>query len=202
MKRTFLLVGFLLSWNSWGQTYVVSPKQSLVTWLGTKTAGKHSGTIGLRSGKVIFEKEVLKSGTLQIDMQTIQTTDLEGKSKKNLDNHLNSADFFDVNQHKTASFVFQKSESVPERGPKGFPQFRISGNLTIKGITRPAGLLVEVQKGDKDQVTASGKMTFDRTDYGIQYKSGRFFPKLKDKIIHDDVSLSFKVVALKASSSQ
>ncbi|HUH25730.1 MAG TPA: YceI family protein, partial [Flavobacterium sp.] len=46
------------------------------------------------------------------------------------DNHLKSADFFDVEQFPSLSF---KSTSIKENGKK----LEISGDLTIKGITKP-----------------------------------------------------------------
>jgi hypothetical protein len=38
-----------------------------------------------------------------------------------------------------------------------------------------------------------GKLTFDRTKFGITYKSGNFFVDLGDKVINDEIEVSFKI---------
>jgi len=50
------------------------------------------------------------------------------------DEHLKSADFLDVANHPTISFRGSKVEQV------GASQYKVSGDLTIRGITRPVTL--------------------------------------------------------------
>ena len=46
----------------------------------------------------------------------------------------------------------------------------------------------------QNQGVYTGTLTFDRTKFGMIYKSGNFFKDIGDKAIHDEVVLNFKVV--------
>jgi polyisoprenoid-binding protein YceI len=88
--------------------------------------GKLSGTVELN------EKEPKKSKVeATIDTATINTRDAKR------DEHLRSADFFDVEKFPQMTF---KSTEVKQAG-KG--KFKVAGNLTLRGVTRPVVLDVE-----------------------------------------------------------
>lgn len=53
------------------------------------------------------------------------------------DGHLRSADFFDVDNHPTITF---ESTAVE---PRGGSDYAVTGDLTIRGVTRPATFAVE-----------------------------------------------------------
>jgi polyisoprenoid-binding protein YceI len=123
------------------------------------------------------EKDVTK-GTVNatIDLTGIST----GEQAR--DNHLKTDTFFDVTKYTTATFV---STSVA----KGGSGLQISGNLTIKGITKPVVLDVS---GPTKPVTGMDKKThvgysattiIHRLDYGL----GTTFP---DAVLGNDVKLT------------
>ena len=62
-------------------------------------------------------------------MTTINTTDLEGKGKTNLDGHLKSDDFFGTEKFPTATLV------IKSIGEKSANVYSVTGDLTIKGKT-------------------------------------------------------------------
>jgi polyisoprenoid-binding protein YceI len=68
------------------------------------------------------------------------------------------------------------------------------GDLTIKGITKPIEFDATV-KVDGGKLTAVGAMTIDRSLYDVKYNSGSFFSGLGDKMIYDDFTLGFVLVA-------
>ena len=70
----------------------------------------------------------------------------------------------------------------------------IEGNLTIKGITQPAGFDVAVNVNG-DQLTATGKLVIDRTKYEMKFRSGNFFKDLGDNLIYNDFELNVSVTA-------
>ena len=73
----------------------------------------------------------------------------------------------------------------------------IAGDMTIKGITQRISFPAKV--GVKDGVAAaSGKVTIDRTKFGLRYGSKTFFDSIGDKAIYDTFDLSFNVIAKKA----
>lgn len=152
----------------------VNELESTVNWKGYKVLGEHEGTINVKKGTLFFDGPKLVNGTIEIDMTSINTTDLEGEMKGNLDGHLKSDDFFGTANHGTATLVIKSVEKGKDAATKA------SGELTIKGITHP--ITLEIEMGD-DMFTASMKV--DRTKYGIKYKSASFIDGLKDKAIKD-----------------
>jgi polyisoprenoid-binding protein YceI len=95
---------------------------------------------------------------------TIQATSIDTGSA-NRDNHLRTADFFDVAQFPTISF---KSTSVTA---KSKTDFAVTGDLTMHGVTKSVTLPVsflgfaKTAKGDKAGFEI--ETTVNRKDYGI-----------------------------------
>ncbi len=165
------------------QTKKVDASKSTINWVGKKVTGKHEGTINLKDGALVFKGKKLKGGTFTVDMTTINTTDLTGKSKDNLDGHLKADDFFGTEKFPTAALVFKTI------GAKAKNVYSITADLTIKGITKPVTFDIAVNGN-----TATTNLKIDRTKYGIQYGSGSIFDNLGDKAIADEFELA---VALK-----
>ena len=63
---------------------VVNQTSSTVKWTGSKPAGKHSGTIDISRGKLVFDHGKLVGGEIIIDMNSIKNTDIEGRRKERL----------------------------------------------------------------------------------------------------------------------
>lgn len=162
----------------------VDTEQSTVKWVGKKVTGQHEGTIKLESGSLQFDGKTLTGGNFVIDMTSITVTDLEGKGKANLEGHLKSDDFFGVEKHNKATFTVTKVNKLDDKN------HAISGNLTIKGITKPINFTMAVESN-----SATAKVIVDRSKFDVRYGSPSFFNDLKDKAIYDDfelfVTLSF-----------
>jgi len=95
---------------------------------------------------------------------TIQATSIDtGNAKR--DDHLRSADFFDVANHPTLTF---KSTSV---SAKSKTEFDVTGDLTIRGVTKRVTLPVsfggfqKTSRGEKAGFEV--ETTLNRKDYGI-----------------------------------
>jgi polyisoprenoid-binding protein YceI len=153
-------------------------KNSKIVWKGYKVAGSHEGTIDLTSGHLSFDGDKLVGGEFVMDMTSVACTDLSGDYKGKLEGHLKSSDFFDVAKHPTAALEITKAKNV------GKNAYKLKGNLTIKGITKPVKFQASVY-GKK--ATASIKV--DRTDFNVKYGSGNFFSGLKDNMIYDEFDL-------------
>lgn len=153
---------------------------SKITWTGHKVTGQHDGVIQLEKGTLMFnDKQQLTGGTFTMDMSTLTVTDLEGDSKGKLEGHLKSEDFFGTEKHTKSTFVITKVE-----GKDG--KYKVTGDLTIKGITNPTTFDMMV----KDNNTATANLKIDRTKYDIKYGSASFFDGLKDKAIYDEFDLN------------
>ena len=86
------------------------------------------------------------------------------------DNHLNSADFFDVNNYKELSFNGSELTKVEK------DKYQLKGNLTIKGITKPVVFDVEFGGINKDPwgnekagFSLDGKI--NRKDWGLSWNA-------------------------------
>lgn len=153
-------------------------ENSKVVWKGYKVTGSHEGTILLKSGSLSFQENVLIGGEFEIDMTSINTTDLTGEYKGKLEGHLKSDDFFGVENFPSAKLVFTNV------APKGKNSYNVTGDLTIKGKTNPVTFEISIY-GNK----ATASLKIDRTKYDIKYGSSSFFDDLKDKAIYDEFDL-------------
>jgi len=172
-------------------TYNAEPESSLIFWRANKIVGGHEGTINVSEGYANLEGDQLVGGTFKFDINTINPTDIpaDDENHAKLVGHLKNPDFFDVENHDSATFEITNVEGN-----------NISGNLTLKGIKKNVTFPVNVNvKGNELNIT-SEKFTIDRTEWGIEYNSGKVMDaaKLGDYLIKDDVELQVKVKATKA----
>lgn len=161
-----------------GEKKTVNTETSKVAWKAYKVTGSHTGTITLKSGALEFDGDKLTGGEFVVDMTTINTTDLEGEYKGKLDGHLHSDDFFSTATNPTSSIVFTSVEA------SGKNSYNVTGDLTIKGITKPVSFDISVY-GSK----ATATLKVDRAKYNVKYGSGSFFDNLGDKTIYDEFDL-------------
>ena len=155
---------------------------SVILWKGFKPTGSHEGTILLKPSSMQVKRGELKGGKFVIDMSTIK----ESKDSKRLERHLSSEDFFDIKIYPTATFVITKVE-------KQEGKLAITGNLTIKDVTKSVTFPASFKKVEGKFVFKSETFKINRADYNIKYKSKSFFSNLKDKFINDMMELSFEV---------
>ena len=94
------------------------------------------------------------------------------------DAHLRSADFLDVAHHSTITFTGDQIDVLGEN------EATVSGDLTIRGITRSVALRVRylgqwqtpwwedgVDKGPKTRAGFTATTTIDRHDYGVSWNA-------------------------------
>ncbi len=172
------------------QYFPIAKQKSSVKWYGSKgikALGSHTGTVAIETAKVdINKKGEIKKAEIEIDLSQMTSDDLEGALAQKLLGHLQSKDFFDIKNHKIAKF---KSKSVKKINDK---QYEFQGDLTIKDISKPISFVGTYTNNDKHKLI--GEFKFDRTDYKIRYGSGQFFTNLGDKLIHDEVLVSFDLI--------
>ncbi|MCX2586385.1 MULTISPECIES: YceI family protein [unclassified Pedobacter] len=167
--------------------YTVDPAKSTITWVGKKVTGSHNGTIALQSGTLNVDGKKVTGGTFTIDMNSIK--DADGSAK--LEGHLKADDFFGTAKFPTSTFVITK---VAGSGAA----LTVTGNLTIKGITKPVTFPATVAVNADGTVSAlAGKILVDRTKYDIRYGSKSFFDSIGDKAIDDNFEIGVKLVAKK-----
>lgn len=172
-------------------TYNVDVTSSNIIWNGYKVTGQHSGTVKVKNGNLLFNNNQLSGGSFEVDMNSITCTDLEGEYAGKLVGHLKSDDFFGVAKYPTAKFVIARAIPQDTKG-----NYKIVGNLTIKQTTKEVKFLANLTENN-GKVTATGKITVDRSEYDVRFGSGAFFDNLGDKTIYDEFDLNVTLVAKK-----
>lgn len=184
----FALAALTFAFTGPVETVGVDLSNSVVTWKGYKVLGSHTGTINLKTGNLQMQDGALVGGSFDIDMTSINCTDLTGEYKGKLEGHLKSDDFFGVANFPTATF---KITDVVSRGTDG--AYKITGNLTIKETTKPVRFNVQIAE-ENGQRVATGAVQIDRSDFDVRYGSGSFFDNLGDNTIYDEFDLDIRLV--------
>jgi polyisoprenoid-binding protein YceI len=124
-----------------------------------------------------------------IDATTIHTREADR------DAHLKSADFLDVEKYPTITF---KSTAVESSGED---QLKVTGDLTIHGVTRPVVLKVEGPTAEsKDpwgntRVGASAATKIKRSDFGLTWNT---VLEAGGVLVGDDLKIELEVSLIKA----
>ncbi len=122
------------------------------------------GTFGDVRGTVIYDpKEPAKSSV----QATVAVASIDTREPKR-DAHLKSADFFDAENHPTMTFRSTKVE------PAGSGMLKVTGDLTIRGVTKPVVFEVEgpmpaVNTGRAIKSGATGTAKIKRSDFGLTW---------------------------------
>ncbi len=177
--------------------YNVNTEASQLTWKGSKITGaSHEGTLKLSSGTLKAEGGNLVGGNFTIDMTSIDNTDLKGTDGyEKLLGHLKSDDFFSVETYPTATFEIT---GVTAKAGEAGATHEISGNLTIKGITKNLTFPATVNTNG-DDLEAKAEFFFDRSLYDVKFGSTSFFEDLGDKAINNEISIKVDLKASKAA---
>lgn len=167
-----------------GTTLAVDTEASEVVWTGRKVSGQHHGTVDIKSGSLTVNNGQITGGNFVIDLTTITDQDLEGEYKGKLEGHLKSADFFDVENHPEATFEITGVEQGAEGG-----LVKVSGNLTLRSISKNITFDANVQEATDTSVKATADFNIAREDWGITY-SGK-----ADDLISKEINLKVTLVA-------
>ena len=169
--------------------FKIVAEQSNIDWVGRKITGAHTGTIAIKEGMIVLNEGKLADGTFVADTTSIKILDVtDPVTNRQFAGHLASEDFFASEQYPEALFVITSVE------PGDNNEYHINGDLTIKGITNPVVFEATLNTSG-DILTASGKITVDRTRYGMKFRSGNFFKDLGDTLIYNDFNLNVSITA-------
>ena len=155
-----------------GDSLKIDLNNSVVNWVGTKQTGKHEGTFKIADGVFTLERGNLKGGTFTIDVASLNVTDLTGDEKGQLEGHLKSGDFFETENFPTAKFEI--TSIAPYDAATATSKLEgathvISGNLTLKGVTKNISFPAKVSMQD-GTLSAQADFNIDRTEWEMNYK--------------------------------
>lgn len=156
-------------------TYKIDAKHTdvVASWshFGFSNPIAHFGSV---DGQIIYDAANVRASMVEV---TIPLSGLNSHVA-DFDAHLRSADFFDAEKFPTITF---KSVSVKAAG-KG--KLKVTGDLTIKGVTKPAVLDVTINKvgvqpmAKREAAGFSATTTVKRTDFGL----GLYAPNVSDQV--------------------
>jgi len=168
--------------------YTIDAATSVLNWaanvVGPAPYG-HSGTISFNSGEFTVQGGVLKAGSFEVNMTSINPTDeayqpegSKGGTKSQLIGHLSTPDFFDSANHPTAKLSIT-----------GGSGNTATGDLTIRGNTNAETITdIVITENPDGTVKATGKLVFDRQKYNVAWKH-----YLKDAILSDNIELTVEL---------
>ena len=180
-----LILTFAVTTAQEGTNFIAEAASSTINWKGYKPTGSHHGTIALQSGDLAVQGENI-TGSFTVDMTTIKDADGSGR----LEGHLKSADFFDIEVFATSKFKITSTETKEGK-------LYVSGNLTIKDVTKEITFPAAISKGEGMVTLTSETFQINRAEFNIKYKSKSFFNNLKEKFINDEFDLQVSIVAKK-----
>ncbi|MBT34279.1 MAG: hypothetical protein CMO01_31830 [Thalassobius sp.] len=197
MKKISLFIALLFSGlvGAYAQTtWTSDPAHSSIEFNVThmmisEVTGKFDGFEAvLKSDKADFSDAKIEF--------TAQTSTINTGIDKR-DEHLKSADFFDVEKYPTISF---KSTSFKKKGGN---KYELKGDLTMHGVTKPVTLEAKFNGTIKDPYgnTKSGfKVTgeLNRTDFGLNWNSAL---ETGGVVVSEEVEIDANIQVIKSADA-
>ena len=129
---------------------------------------------GQVDGTLVYDADQVSASSVQV---TLPLTGLSALADQFYD-HLTSDKWFDAAKYPAATFKSTRVEAAGEG------KLKVTGDLTIKGVTKPVGLDVTLNKAGEHpmkKVTAIGfdaTATVKRSDFGV----GAYAPMVSDEV--------------------
>jgi len=149
---------------------------------------KVHGSVSITEATITVGDDLATSAvTARLDAASIDTRDA------NRDKHLRSADFFDVENYPTWTFI---STSVSAAGAEAV----ITGDLTIHGVTREVELTTEFNGTATDaygklRAGFSARTEISRKDFGLTWNVAL---EAGGVLVGDKVTINLEISAIKA----
>lgn len=170
-------------------TWTIDPVHSSVEF-----AVKHVGIATVKGRFNEFEGrlEVGPDGAVASGSVEVQSVDTGEKQR---DDHLRSADFFEVDAYPRIEF---RSTAITSTGED---ELEIDGEITIHGVTRPIKLAAELDGTETDhqgqeRVGLSASAQISRADFGMKFNAALGSGNL---VVSDKVKIQVEVSAVKAA---
>jgi polyisoprenoid-binding protein YceI len=114
---------------------------------------------------------------------------------QNRDAHLRSADFFDAEKYPTLSFVSTRIAK------KGEDQYHVTGNLTVKDVTREVTFDVTEEGRGKDpwggqRIGFTGQLALNRKDFGLTWNVAL---EAGGWLVHEQVKINIDLEVVQAA---
>jgi polyisoprenoid-binding protein YceI len=169
------LLGAVMSAQAAPVTYKLDPDHTMVLFSWNHFGYSNpTADLGLGEGTLVFDEQHPASSSVEV---TLPLAKLDTHVPA-LDDHLKKPDFLDADKYATVTF---KSTKVQ---PLGAHKFKITGDLTVHGVTKSVVLNATLNKVGPHPMSKAQSIGFDatasikRSDFGVS----AYVPKVSDAI--------------------
>ncbi len=193
MKKVLsVIAAALLPLTSFAAEYEIDPAHSSVEFKIKHLAISNvNGAFGAFEGTLSFDPTNVGASktTAKISVDSISTEN----SKR--DDHLKSPDFFNIAQFPALTFVSKETSGTAE-------SFKVKGDLTMHGVTKPVVLDVTYNGTAKDphgneRVGFSATTSLNRKDFGLTWSK---LTEAGSIVVGDEVKIALEIAGVKKAS--
>jgi polyisoprenoid-binding protein YceI len=178
MRKTLLIAAlFAFAGSAFAApvTYKIDPNHTnvLASWSHFGFSNP-SLNFGQADGTIVYDADKVSASSVQV---TLPLTGLSALADQFYD-HLTSADWFDAVKYPSATFKSTKVEAAGEG------KLKVTGDLTVKGVTKPVVLEVKLNKAGVQPLAKREAIGFDatatvkRSEFGL----GNYVPNVSDEV--------------------
>lgn len=156
-------------------TYTIDPNHTQVLARWSHFGFSHPvANFGEAQGTIVYDADNIPASSVQVTLPLSGLTSFVPA----FDEHLRSADFFEAEKYPEVTFRSTRVEAAGENGLK------VSGDLTIKGITKTVVLDAQLNRAAEQPMAKRPAIGFDatttikRTDFDL----GKFAPNVSDEV--------------------
>jgi len=156
-------------------TYQLDPHHTMVMFSWSHFGFSHpTAELGLGQGTLVFDPQHPEQASVEVSLP-MSGLDTHVAA---LDEHLSKPDFLDATKYPLATYKSTRVE------PLGKDHFRITGDLTVHGVTHPVVLDATLNKVGKHPMSGKQSIGFDatgmlkRSDFGV----AAYVPNVGDEI--------------------
>jgi polyisoprenoid-binding protein YceI len=149
------------------------------------------GTFDEWSGEFYFDPENPAESRVSA---SIQTASVNTRNEQR-DDHLRSGDFFDAENHPALRFESTRWEKIDDG-------YRVHGDLTIRGTTKPVALEVDDNGSGQDpwgntRIGLTGRTTLNRKDFGLTWNQAL---ETGGVLVGENVDVELEIQAIEAAA--
>jgi polyisoprenoid-binding protein YceI len=173
--------------------YILDPAHSRIGFVARHAmVTKVRGSFNEVEGSGYFDAEDPRRSHLEV---TIKADSIDTRHADR-DAHLRSNDFFDMENYPEIRYVSTSVEPLDEG------RFRVTGDLTIKGVTKPVAVDFEytgsaVDPFGNNRIGLEGSVTVNRKDWNVNWNAAL---EAGGVLVSENVTLEFEISAIKKDS--
>jgi len=187
---TALVTAGVAAGEAWAaDTYSIDPSHSNVGFTVRHFFSKVPGHFTKYEGTIVYDTQDLSKSTVTVSIDTASIDTEEPKR----DAHLKSPDFFDAEKHPKITFVSSKVT------PAGDKKVKVDGTLTIRGVSKPVTLDVDLLGTGPDgwggvRSGFEARTKINRQDFGVAWNK---VVEGGGSVLSDEVDIVLNVEAVR-----